>query len=88
MSTNILKIGMREFRAHMPQYLLAPEPVAITRHGETVGFYIPTHHRLENSDLEALKKAASQLDQLLIANGFTEDELVAEFRTLRESKDR
>ncbi len=88
MSTNILKIGMREFRAHMPQYLLAPEPVAITRHGETIGFYLPAHHRLENSELEALKKASSQLDQLLIANGLAEDELVSEFHTLRESRDR
>jgi hypothetical protein len=30
MSTNILKIGMCEFRAYMPRYLLAPEHVAIT----------------------------------------------------------
>ncbi|MFA6060543.1 MAG: hypothetical protein WC756_20255 [Taibaiella sp.] len=88
MSSNVVKIGMREFRAHMPQYLLAPAPVAITRHGETVGFYIPAHHHVENSDLAALKKAASQLDQLLIANGLTEDELVSEFRALRESKDK
>jgi hypothetical protein len=78
---------MREFRARLPQYLLAPEPVVITHYGEIVGFYIPAHHHLASSDLEALKKAASQLDQLLIANGLTEDELVSEFRALRESKD-
>lgn len=80
---------MREFRAHLPQYLLASLPVAITRHGETVGFYIPAHHRRpEQSDLAALKQAAAQLDKLLVSHGVTEEQLFAEFRTLREGKNR
>jgi hypothetical protein len=85
MDTNLIKIGMREFREHMPQYLKSTSPVAITRHGETVGFYIPTHHP-EKTDLEELKNAAKQLDKLLLSKGFTEEELLSEFRSLRESK--
>ena len=87
MDANVQKVGMREFRAHLPQYLLASLPVAITRHGETVGFYIPAHHRhSEQAELEALKQAARQLEKLLVSHGITEDQLLAEFRILREKK--
>ncbi|MBA3536802.1 MAG: type II toxin-antitoxin system Phd/YefM family antitoxin [Tatlockia sp.] len=75
---------MREFRSHLPQYLLTSGPVAITRHGETVGYYIPTRHHPEKSELEELREAAFQLEKLLIAHGLDEDELIAEFRALRK----
>lgn len=86
METNVVKVGMREFREHLPQYLLSASPVAITRHGETMGFYIPTRHHPEQAELDALKQAALQLEELLISNGLTVDELVTEFRTLRNKK--
>lgn len=86
MDTNIVKVGMREFRAHLPQYLMTSLPVAITRHGETVGFYIPTQHHHDKADLDALKRAALNLDKLLFSHGITEEELFAEFRTLRKGK--
>jgi hypothetical protein len=86
METNVLKVGMREFRAHLPQYLLSALPVAITRHGETMGFYIPTRHHPEGAELEALKQAAIQLEKLLAANGLTVEELVTEFKELRKKK--
>ena len=84
MSTNVLKVGMREFRAHLPQYLLTAVPVAITRHGETVGYYIPTRHHVEQAELDALKQAAMALEKLLVSHGVTEDELFQEFRALRD----
>lgn len=84
MDSNIVKIGMREFRAHLQQYLLTSTPMAITRHGETVGFYIPTRQHPQRAELDALKQAAKQLEKLLITEGITEDELVKEFRDLRE----
>jgi len=87
MSTNVLKVGMREFRAHLPQYLLTAVPVAITRHGETVGYYIPTRHHVEQAELDALKQAAMVLEKLLVSHGVTEDELFQEFRALREGKE-
>ena len=87
MSTNVLKVGMREFRAHLPQYLLTAVPVAITRHGETVGYSIPTRHHVEQAELDALKQAAMALEKLLVSHGVTEDELFQEFRALREGKE-
>ena len=86
MTAHVLKVGMREFRAHLPQYLLTAVPVAITRHGETVGYYIPTRHHIEKAEVDALKQAALALDQLLASHGVTEDELFSEFRALREGK--
>ena len=83
MGAAILKTGMREFRAHLPQYLLSTSPIAITRHGETIGFYIPTRHHPAKAEINALKKAALQLDSLLLSLGATEDELLKEFRSLK-----
>lgn len=87
MGANVLKVGMREFRAHLPQYLLTAVPVAITRHGETVGYYIPTRHHVEQAELDALKQAAMTLEKLLVSHGVTEEELFQEFRALREGKE-
>jgi hypothetical protein len=33
------KIGMREFRENLAGYLEGGRPLAITRHGETLGFF-------------------------------------------------
>jgi hypothetical protein len=83
MTTSVLKVGMREFRAHLQQYILTSSPVAITRHGETVGYYIPTKGHREKSDITALKQASANLDRLLVEYGVTEEELFADFRKLK-----
>jgi PHD/YefM family antitoxin component YafN of YafNO toxin-antitoxin module len=83
-ATNVIKVGMKEFRSHLNQYLLTSKPVAITRHGETVGYYIPTRHHTEKSELDELKHAALQLEKLLKSHGISENELLTEFRTLRK----
>ena len=36
------KVGMREFRSGLAEFIAAEAPVAVTRHGQTVGFFIPT----------------------------------------------
>lgn len=86
MSKNVLKVGMREFRANLQDYISAASPIAITRHGETLGYYIPTHQKPAKAELEALKKAAAQLDKILVSHGINEDEAIEEFRALRASK--
>lgn len=78
------KIGIREFRNNLAKYLSATEAVAIMRHGQTVGYFLPTHKKPEQAELESLKVAAEKLDRLLADSGITEDELVAEFRELRK----
>jgi antitoxin (DNA-binding transcriptional repressor) of toxin-antitoxin stability system len=77
------KIGMREFRNNLAKYLNATSPVAIVRHGQTIGYFVPTQPEPEQSEIEGLKRAAVKLDQMLQAQGIHEDTLVAEFRQLR-----
>ena len=78
------KIGIREFRNNLAKYISATEPVAVMRHGQTVGYFLPTHKKPEQAELESLKIAAEKLDRLLADKGVTEDELVKEFRQLRQ----
>ena len=82
------KIGIREFRNNLAKYLSATEPVAVMRHGQTVGYFLPTQKKPEQAELESLMRAAEKLDRLLVDSGITEDELVEEFRQLRQGQDR
>ena len=77
------KIGIREFRADLAGYIASNTPVAITRHGQTVGYFIPTHGQAE-ADLAALKKASKSLDKLLEVHGVNVDQVVADFKTARQ----
>ena len=84
-----VKVGIREFREKLAAYLLEGDaPVAITRHGDTVGYFIPARRKRSVTERVALKQAAAQLDALLAAKDITEDELVAEFKSRRAAKHR
>lgn len=79
------KVGIREFRAGLAEYIAAAKPVAITRHGQTVGFFIPTHGQAD-ADIAALRKAWDQLDQMLAAKGIDPEDVVADFKAARAAK--
>ena len=79
-----LRVGIREFREKLSSYLESSTPVAITRHGETVGFYIPARRKQKEADLEALRRAGEQLDALITAAGANEEEMVPDFKQLRQ----
>jgi hypothetical protein len=57
--------------------------VAITRHGQTIGYYIPARADVNDQEIPALRRAVEQLATLLTAHGITEDEVVREFRAHR-----
>lgn len=78
-----LKVGIREFRAGMAEFIAASTPVAVTRHGQTIGYFIPTHGQVE-ADLASLKKASHTLDRMLAAKRVDVDAVVAEFKTARK----
>ena len=80
------KVGIREFRENLSRYLEPTTPVAITRHGATIGVYIPTRPEPSQADLEALRVAGEKMQQLLAAAGTSEDELVADFQKLRRER--
>jgi antitoxin (DNA-binding transcriptional repressor) of toxin-antitoxin stability system len=81
--TKSTKVGIREFRENLSDYLESLTPLAITRHGTTIGFYVPTPRKHAEADLAALRDAGKRLDALIAAAGTSEDELVADFKRER-----
>jgi antitoxin (DNA-binding transcriptional repressor) of toxin-antitoxin stability system len=78
------RVGIREFRENLSGYLESPKPVAITRHGETIGFFVPARQRPSEADVDALRRAGERLSALITASGSSEEELVNGFKALRE----
>ena len=83
------KIGIREFRENLAGYLEGGKPLAITRHGETLGFFIPAQKRSRKAEIEAMRAAARELDAMIAAWGSSEDELMREYKeTQRASREK
>lgn len=79
-----LKVGIREFREKLASYLLESEvPVAITRHGDTVGYYIPARRKRTDAERTALKQAAARVQEMLAAEGISEEEILKDFKQWR-----
>ena len=76
------KVGNREFRAGMAEYITSNTPVVVTRYGQSIGYFIPTHGQAE-ADIASLKKASKTLDRLLAARCVDVDAVVAECKTAR-----
>ncbi len=65
-----VRVGMRKFREKLATYLLETnEAVAITRRGDTVGYYIPACRAHKQAAREALGKAATRLHELFSSEG-------------------
>ena len=77
------KVGIREFRAGMAEFIALSTPVAVTRHGQTIGYFIPTHGQAE-ADVASLKKASKTLDRLLAAKRVDVEAVVADFKSARK----
>ncbi len=80
------KVGIREFRENLSSYLESRTPVAITRHGSTIGIYVPTEPKPSHADLEALRLAGEKMQELIASAGTSEDELVADLKKLRQQR--
>jgi hypothetical protein len=83
---NLERVNMREFRNNMSKYMEQKIPFAVTRHGQTVGYYIPARPTPTEAERLSLQKAGEALDLMLSQEGITEDELLTEFRQMREGK--
>ena len=76
------KVGIREFRSSLADYIASDSPVAVTRHGQTVGLFIPTKADL-SADIAALQSAAAKLDALIDEQGLDVEDLMDDFKTVR-----
>ena len=80
------RVGIREFRENLSSYLESKTPVAITRHGTTIGIYLPTKPKPSQAQLEAFRVAGEKLQELIAAAGTTEEELMDDFKKLRRER--
>jgi prevent-host-death family protein len=72
-------VGAREFRQHLADYMNSDTPIAITKHGLTVGYYIPARPQSTEAEREALARAAEKLHAYIEEQGISVEELVEEF---------
>lgn len=77
-------VGIREFRAGLADFIASAEPVAVTRHGHTVGWFIPLPVD-RDAEVASLRSAAAALDSLLAQHGVDPDEVVADFKVARRT---
>lgn len=82
-----LRIGMRELRAKLAEYLESSAPIEVTRHGQTIGFYIPVPKQPNQSERAALLEAGRRMQEEMARLGITEEELSADFKVWRKAQD-
>src|SRR5690242_288043 len=70
----LLTVGVREFRDHATRYLSGSDPIAVSRHGQVIGFYIPVE-RDDDQVRQALAKLGETVDRVLTETGMSEEEL-------------
>jgi len=80
------RVGIREFREKLSSYLESKTPVAITRHGATIGIYLPTKPKPSQADLDAFRAAGAKMQELIAAAGTSEEELMDDFKKLRRER--
>ena len=76
-------VGVREFRDRATTYLSGTEPVAVSKHGQVIGFYIPVE-RDQAEVSRALAQLSRSVEKVLADSGLNEEEL-AELIVLRRS---
>ena len=77
-------VGIREFRDKLATYVLESDaPVAITRNGDTVGYFLPTRRKRSDSERAAFEEAAARWQEIMDANGIDEEQVIADFKRRR-----
>jgi antitoxin (DNA-binding transcriptional repressor) of toxin-antitoxin stability system len=82
MST-VRTIGVREFRDQATTLLASGETLAIERHGEPVGFFVPIAATDRRAGAKALGRLGRAVADVLDVAGIDEDELVRELTPRR-----
>lgn len=82
----IQSVGIREFRANLHKYTRQSEPVAITSHGEAIGYYIPASQGATKQELANLLEAVGKISHILKESGVSQEDLMADFHSLRRNE--
>jgi hypothetical protein len=84
------RIGVREFRDHATQYLAGDEVLAIERHGQPLGFYIPAAGRAAARKAKvdaAFARLEATVQRVMAQTGLSEEELSRLFDVTRPLPD-
>ena len=79
-----ISVGIREFRAGLAEYVEQRKPIAVTRHGVTVGVFVPTP-RPSPADVQALRDASATLQAAMSLSEEEVDAAVLDFGGLRKA---
>ena len=79
-------IGVREFRDQATSLLAAGETLAIERHGEPIGFFVPITAKDRRAGREALGRLGAVVDELLAGTDLDEESLVREVAPRRRRR--
>ena len=78
-----VRVGIRELRASP---LETVTPIEVTRHGLTVGLYLPLPQASDQSERVRLLEAGRLMQAELQRLGLTEEELAADFKDWRRAQ--
>lgn len=81
--------GVRDFRAHLTDYVSGEEPVLLTRHGKVSGLYVPLGDASRVPDdlrRELATVIGAHLARLLEARGASEEDVEKDFRAHRRRR--
>lgn len=79
-----IRVGVRELREKLAEYVESTVPIEVTRHGQTIGFYIPVPKQPGQSERSAFLAAGQRMQQECARLGIGEDELLADFQHWRK----
>ena len=80
------KVEVQEFSSNIGKYIDSAEPIEVSHHGQTVGYFVPAHKKSDRADLEAFMISARKVEALLSDRKIDEEELVREFKQMRKNK--
>ena len=78
-------VGIREFRAALAEYIGADTPVTVTRHGQTVGLFVP-FRKPSPEALQRLLEATAKVQEVMALSDREVEEMVVDFQALRRGR--
>ena len=81
-----VRVGIHELRARLASHLETATPIEVTRHGRTVGLYVPLPQESDLSKQERRLEAGRLMQAELQQLGLTEEELAADFKDWRHAR--
>ena len=80
------RVGIRELRARLASHLESATPIEVTRHGRTIGLYVPLPQDSDLSEREKLLEAGRRMQLELERIGLDEEAIQADFQTWRQQQ--